>query len=104
MGTRNCVISAVGKNSLHKMWTESYGDFDLYLVVYDDSLEQICNDAKYVPHIKGYKLKVTYKYLEANPRFKDMYGYFFFPNDNIQMDAATINAHSAAILSITTLS
>lgn len=92
MSKRNCVISAVGKNSLHKMWKEGDGDFDLHLIVYDDSLEHFCNDAKYVCHIKGYKLKVIYKYLEANPQFKDMYDYFFFPDDDIQMDAVTINA------------
>lgn len=92
MNARNCIISAVGKKSLHKMWTEGNRDFDLHLVVYDDSLEQFCNDAEYASHIKGFKLKVIYKYLEANPQFKDKYDYYFFPDDDIQMDAATINA------------
>ena len=92
MNTKNCVISAVGKNSLHKMWTEGNGDFDLHLIVYDDSLEQFRDDAEFACHIKGYKLKVIYKYLEANPQIKGMYDYYFFPDDDIQMDAATINA------------
>ncbi|MCM1312415.1 MAG: DUF707 domain-containing protein [Roseburia sp.] len=89
---KNCVISAVGKNSLHKMWTESNGNFDLHLIVYDNSLEMFCNDAEYTCHIKGYKLKVIYKYLEANPQFKDTYDYFFFPDDDIRMNATNINA------------
>ena len=76
-------MSAVGKNSLHRMWTEGDGDFDLHLIVYDDSLERFRNDAEYVTHIKGLKLKVIYKYLEANPQFKDKYDYFFFPDDDI---------------------
>lgn len=92
MNARNCVISAVCKNSLHRMWTEGDGDFDFHLIVYDDSLERFRNDAEYVCHIKGFKLKVIYKYLEANPLLKDKYDYFFFPDDDIQMDAATINA------------
>ena len=92
MSTRNCVISAVGKNSLHKMWTEDNGDFDLHLIVYDDSMELFRDDAEYVCHIKGYKLKIIYKYLEINPQFKDMYDYFFFPDDDIRMNATTINA------------
>lgn len=92
MKARNCVISAVGKNSLHRMWTEGDGDFDLHLIVYDDSLERFRNDAEYVCHIKGFKLKVIYKYLEENPQLKNKYDYFFFPDDDIQMDAATINA------------
>ena len=92
MSKRNCVISAVGKNSLHRMWTKGDEDFDLHLIVYDDSLEQFRHDAKYAYHIKGYKLKVIYKYLEANPQFKDMYDYFFLPDDDILMDTVTINA------------
>lgn len=92
MSKRNCVISAVGKNSLHRMWTKGDKDFDLHLIVYDDSLEQFRHDAKYACHIKGYKLKVIYKYLEANPQFKDMYDYFFLPDDDILMDTVTINA------------
>lgn len=92
MNARNCVISAVGRNSLHKMWTEGNRNFDLHLIVYDDSLERFRDDAEYVSHIKGFKLKVIYKYLEANPQFKDKYDYYFFPDDDIRMDAATINA------------
>lgn len=92
MKARNCVISAVGKNSLHKMWTDGERDFDLHLIVYDGSLEMFRNDAEYVCHIKGFKLRVIYKYLEENPQFKDMYDYYFFPDDDIRMDAATINA------------
>lgn len=92
MNAKNCVISAVGKNSLHKKWMEGKVNFDLHLVVYDDSLEKFRHDAKYACHIKGYKLKVIYKYLEAHPQFKDMYDYFFFPDDDILMDASTINA------------
>ena len=88
----NCVISAVGKNSLHREWLDGCCDFDLHLVVYDDSMDEFRGETNYLCHIKGYKLKVIYKYLEANPQFKDMYDYFFFPDDDIQMDTATINA------------
>ena len=73
MSMRNCVISAVGKNSLHKMWTEGNGNFDLHLIVYDDSLELFCNDVEYICQIKGNKLKVIYKYFETHLHFKDMY-------------------------------
>ena len=92
MNNRNCVISAVGKNSLHKMWTDGNRNFDFHLIVYDDQLELFRNDAEYVSHIKGFKLRVIYKYLEANSHFKDQYDYYFFPDDDIQMDATTINA------------
>lgn len=92
MNTKNCVISAVGKDSLHKMWTKGNMDFDFHLIVYDDSLELFRNDTKNIYHIKGFKLKIIYKYFETNPQLKDAYDYFFFPDDDIRMDAATINA------------
>lgn len=92
MSSRNCVISAVGKSSLHKMWTKGNKNFDLHLIVYDDSLELFCNDAEYICQIKGFKLKVIYKYFETHPHFKDMYDYFFLPDDDILMDATSINA------------
>ncbi len=87
-----CVISAVGRNSLHRGWREGECHFDLHLIVYDDSIEEFHGDADYLCHIKGYKLKVIYRYLEAHPELKEKYDYFFLPDDDIQMDAATINA------------
>ena len=89
---KNCLISAVGKNSLHKLWAKGTCNFDIHLIVYDDSIDMFRNDADFICHIKGYKLKVIYRYLEANPHFLDAYDYFFFPDDDIKMDAITINA------------
>lgn len=89
--TKNCVISAVGKNSLHSKWLEGRCDFDLHLIVYDDSINEFRRDTDYLCHIKGYKLKVIYKYLEMHPEVKERYDYFFFPDDDIRMDAAIIN-------------
>lgn len=89
---KNCLISAVGKNSLHKLWAKGTCNFDIHLIVYDDSIDMFRNDADFICIIKGYKLKVIYRYLEANPHFLDVYDYFFFPDDDIKMDAVTINA------------
>lgn len=97
MRTRNCVISAVGQGSVHRMWTEGCCDFELHLIVYDDSMDYFRNDAEYVCHIRGYKLNVIHKYLEANPQLKDKYDYFFLPDDDIRMDAAAINSLFAAM-------
>ena len=88
----NCVISAVGKNSLHRKWLEGRCDFDLHLVVYDDSMDEFRGDTDYLCHIKGYKLRVIYKYLEMHPEVKERYDYFFFPDDDIRINVATINA------------
>ena len=91
MNHSNCVISAVGRNSLHRMWLTGECNFDLHLVVYDDSMEEFHGDTEYICHIKGYKLRVVYRYLEMYPELKERYDYFFFPDDDIQMDAAAIN-------------
>ena len=91
MNHSNCVISAVGRNSLHRMWLTGECNFDLHLVVYDDSMEEFHGDTEYICHIKGYKLRVIYRYLEMYPELKERYDYFFFPDDDIQMDAAAIN-------------
>lgn len=88
MNHSNCVISAVGRNSLHRMWLKGECNFDLHLVVYDDSMEEFRGDTEYICHIKGYKLKVIYRYLEMYPELKERYDYFFFPDDDIQMDTA----------------
>ncbi len=93
----NCVISAVGRNSLHKEWIEGRCDFDLHLVVYDDSMESFSGDTPYVCHIKGYKLKVIYAYLERNPQILEAYDYFFLPDDDIRMGASTINSLFSAM-------
>lgn len=64
---RNCVISAVGRSSLHREWTRGECHFDLHLVVYDDSYGEFVNDAPFVCRMKGYKLKLVYRYLLSNP-------------------------------------
>lgn len=89
---KNCVISAVGHNSLHRMWIKGRCNFDLHLIVYDDSLEEYRDDAEHICHIKGYKLRNIYKYLESNPQIIKQYDYFFFPDDDIRMESETINA------------
>lgn len=88
---KNCLVSAVGKNSLHKLWKKGICNYDIHLIVYDDSLDDFYLDADFICHIKGYKLKVIYKYFKKYPCFLDTYDYFFFPDDDIKMDVNTIN-------------
>lgn len=88
---KNCVISAVGKGSLHRDWMGEKRSFDLHLIVYDDSLIEFRDDGDKVCHIKGFKLKAIYEYLTNNPQFLSQYDYFFFPDDDIRTDVDTIN-------------
>lgn len=89
---RNCVISAVGANSLHKHWLDGGEDrsFDLHLIVYDKSFSKYYNDADFMSFKKGFKLKLVYDYLKDNPQFLDYYSYFFIPDDDIMADALSI--------------
>ncbi len=87
---KNCVISAVGKNSLHKEWIKETSLFDLHLVVYDDSIQNFRQDTSFVVNGKGYKFKLVYDYLTQNPEFINQYDYFFIPDDDIRMDSANI--------------
>lgn len=89
---KNCVISAVGKSSLHKEWTRGDCHFDLHLVVYDGSYGDFVADTPFVCSMKGYKLKVVYQYLRSNPELLEAYDYFFIPDDDILMDSDSINA------------
>lgn len=88
----NCVISAVGKNSLHKQWIDGLQerDFDLHLIVYDDSFSRFYSDADFVSSKKGYKLRLVYDYLVSNPEYLNHYEYFFIPDDDIFTDGETI--------------
>lgn len=90
---KNCVISAVGTNSLHREWLKgsSDPDFDLHLIVYDNSYNNFYSDTIFITQQKGYKMKLVYNYLKDHPEYLEQYDYFFIPDDDIQMDAFNIS-------------
>jgi hypothetical protein len=85
-----CVISAVGKNSLHREWIKESPDFDLHLIIYDNAYNKFYNDTNFIAYQKGYKFELVYNYLAKNPVYLEKYEYFFIPDDDIQIDAANI--------------
>ena len=90
---KNCVISAVGKKSLHKYWLRNGENrtFDLHLIVYDESFTEFYNDADFVYLKKGFKLKLVYDYLMNHTNFLEHYSFFFIPDDDIMTDAQSID-------------
>lgn len=48
MKERDCVIAAIGKDSLHQNWIKGYKNFDLHLIIYDDSYDKYKNDTEYI--------------------------------------------------------
>jgi hypothetical protein len=85
-----CVISAIGQNSLHREWINESPEFDLHLIVYDNSYNKFYNDTDFITSQKGYKMNLVYDYLRKNPVFLEKYEYFFIPDDDIQMNSANI--------------
>lgn len=90
MKNKNCIISAVGKNSLHKTWVTNNKKIDLHLIVYDDSYDKYKNDTKFICSLKGYKLRLVYLYLQQHPEYIEQYDYFFIPDDDISINEKNI--------------
>lgn len=87
-----CLISTVGKHSVHHQWiSKEHQSFDIHLIVYDDSYQSYKNDSKYVTEAKGYKLKAVYDYLVKNSEIIQYYDYFFIPDEDLLMDCISIN-------------
>jgi len=78
---KNCVISAVGRGSMHKKWIDGdeCRDFDIHLIVYDDSFSDFYDDADFINFKKGYKLRLVHDYLNSHPEYLRHYSYFFIP-------------------------
>lgn len=84
------VFSAVGKQSLHRNWLSPAKDFDLHLIVYDQSIKKFQYDTPFIKTEKGYKFKLIYSYFSENPHFLDKYNYYYMPDDDILIDSTNI--------------
>lgn len=82
---KQCIISAVGKESLHPIWISGKQNFDLHLIVYDDSFEKFKSDTPFIEQSSGYKLSLVYQYLQKYPQFINHYEYFYLPDDDIKI-------------------
>lgn len=89
---QNCVISAVGNNSLHEQWISNgvNSNFDIHLIVYDWSYNKWYNGVDFISYRKGYKMKLVYDYLLSHPEYIEHYDYFFILDDDISTDAIGI--------------
>jgi len=78
----HCVIAAVGKSSLHREWINNGSNFDLHLIVYDDSFGFFKMDTPYIIQAKGYKFRLLDDYIRKNDLLR-RYEYFYLPDDDI---------------------
>lgn len=88
---KNCIIAAVGKESLHRNWLDRNQNYDVHLIVYDDSYPHYKHDSAYISIDRGYKLKLVYRYLSEHPEYIKQYDYFFMPDDDILISHKNIN-------------
>lgn len=89
----NCVIAVVGKDSLHRKWIKDseHRNFDLHLIVYDDSFSRYEGDTPFVCQSTGHKLKLVYEYLMLHADYMEKYDFFFIPDDDVCMTAQQIS-------------
>ena len=98
MATRNIIIAPCGNKSylFKESWLREKGnkDFDVCLLFYH---EQINNPAKYEEveffyHLKGFKYFMLYElFTKIRPEWLDQYDYFYFLDDDIDIDTLQIN-------------
>jgi len=88
---KSCIISAVGKGSLHQYWIDQLNnEYDLHLIVYDDSYDAYKDDSSFVVSSKGQKFKLIFGYLNENRQLLEKYDYYYFPDDDIFIDYVNI--------------
>lgn len=88
---RNAILMPAGRDSLHRQYLDGMADFDLHLMVYDDSFDKFRNDTDYVVCQQGYKMDMAYNYIESHSWFLDEYEYVFLVDDDIRMTASSVN-------------
>ncbi len=88
---KNCILSVVGRNSLHKQWIDESSDYDVHLIVYDDSYCKFYKDTDFISCRKGDKLRSVYNYLTEHPVYLEKYDYFFIPDDDISISPGEIS-------------
>ena len=88
---KNAVFVSAGKTSLHRQLLKGDANFDLHLLIYDDSYSLFCHDTKFISVQSGYKMDMTYRYLQSHPEFLENYEYFFLMDDDIEMSSEDVN-------------
>lgn len=87
----NCVFIPTGDNSLHRQLLQGEADFDLHLLIYDKSYNKWRNDTAYIGADSGYKMDMTYRYLQRHTEYLEHYEYFFLMDDDIEMSTEEVN-------------
>lgn len=82
---------SVGDGSLHRQLCYDTANFDLHLLVYDDTYNKYLGDSKFVCKLKGYKMDMSFQYFQMHPQFIEQYDYFLLLDDDIQISVDSVN-------------
>lgn len=98
MKHRNIVIAPCGnkRQLFNQYWLQDADqkEFDLCILFYHETVEhpEVFQSADYFFHLKDYKYHMLHRLLtELKPEWLDSYDYFYFPDDDIEIDTLQIN-------------
>jgi hypothetical protein len=90
--SRHLVVLRAGDRSLHGQWIAGPDpDFDLFISYYGNEPDRYRADAALWEARKGPKWPCIGELLEAQPALLEQYDTFWFPDDDLAVDTATIN-------------
>lgn len=91
-GPRNLVVLRAGDRSLHGQWIAGAPrDFDLFVSYYGNEPDRYRADTPLWEARKGPKWPCIGDLLQAQPELLERYDTFWFPDDDLAVDTATIN-------------
>jgi hypothetical protein len=89
---RNLVVLRAGDESLHPQWIAApRRDFDLFVSYYGRDADRYRHDADYHEHRPGPKWPCIAALLQQHADVVDEYDCFWFPDDDLAVDTATID-------------
>ncbi len=89
---KNLIVLRAGDSSLHRNWLRgAEPDFDLAISYYGKINDQHRQDADYWEHRPGPKWSALAQWMSEHPEWLDRYEGFWFPDDDLDADAATLN-------------
>lgn len=89
---RNLVVLRAGDRSLHRQWIEGAScDFDLFISYYGSQPDQWRADTPLWEARKGPKWPCIGELLDDHPQLLEFYDTFWFPDDDLSADTATLN-------------
>jgi hypothetical protein len=98
MATRNIVIAPCGNKSylFRESWLreKAIKDFDVCLLFYHEEINnpELYKEVEFFYHLKGFKyFMLNDLFANIHPEWLDRYDYFYFLDDDIEIDTVSIN-------------